>query len=306
MARQRAHVQPFAGRIGGNQELVLDRDDPRSAEILEKAPDAAPLMTAREGLSLQGFLNLDYWKFGLIEGIGKSSTMLNVFVSSWLAIRPNSASVVPTGPAGVFATANFLGPLIGGFGNWVFLTLFIFSFSNVSGSHLNPTITMATFFARLISLPRMVIYIFSQTAGGTIAGLMLRAAYGTRDFTTGGCFVDTSLVPVDDAFLLEFVFCLLLIFLSFGVGLDPRQSTVYGPALSPFLVGMVLFGVSLGSSFTRIGYAGASANPARCFGVYVATSFPSYHWIHWVGPLAASIGHGIVYLVVPPWKAQEL
>lgn len=234
-------------------------------------------------------------------------TMLNVFVTSWLSIRPNSAPVIPTGPAGVYATVNFLGPLFGALGNWVFLTLFIFTFSNVSGSHLNPTITMATFFARLISFPRMVIYIFSQTAGGTLAGLILRAAYGTRDFTAGGCFVDTSLVPVDDAFLLEFIFCLLLIFLSFGVGLDPRQGTIYGPALSPFLVGMVLFGVSWSSAFTRSGYAGAceyypghwvrniyiykeiclslvmvAVNPARCFGVYVATSFPSYHWIHWV------------------------
>ena len=23
-------------------------------------------------------------------------------------------------------------------------------------------------------------------------------------------------------------------------------------------------------------------NPARCFGVYVASYFPGYHWIHWV------------------------
>ena len=184
-------------------------------------------------------------------------TMLLVFVTSWLSIRPNSAPIVPTGPAGVYATADFLGPVFGGLGNWLFLTLFIFTFSNVSGSHLNPTITMATFFARLISFPRMVIYIFSQTAGGTLAGLMLRAAYGTRDFTAGGCFVDTSLVPVDEAFLLEFIFCLILIFLSFGVGLDPRQGAIYGPALSPFLVGMVLFVVSWSSAFTRIGFAGA-------------------------------------------------
>ncbi|KAJ5133308.1 MIP transporter [Penicillium atrosanguineum] len=306
MARQRAHVQPFAGRIGGNQELVLDRDDPRSAEILEKAPDAAPLMTAREGLSLQGFLNLDYWKFGLIEGIGKSSTMLNVFVSSWLAIRPNSASVVPTGPAGVFATANFLGPLIGGFGNWVFLTLFIFSFSNVSGSHLNPTITMATFFARLISLPRMVIYIFSQTAGGTIAGLMLRAAYGTRDFTTGGCFVDTSLVPVDDAFLLEFVFCLLLIFLSFGVGLDPETEYGIWPCFIPIPCRYGAFWRELGLFIYADWICWRPLTQHAVLESMSRPPFPSYHWIHWVGPLAASIGHGIVYLVVPPWKAQEL
>lgn len=71
MAPPRAHIQPFAGRIGGNQGLVLDRNDPQSAEVLEKVPDAAPLMTAREGLGLKGFLNTDYWRFGLLEGIGE-------------------------------------------------------------------------------------------------------------------------------------------------------------------------------------------------------------------------------------------
>ncbi|PIG87644.1 MIP transporter [Aspergillus arachidicola] len=300
MPRPRPVVQPFAGRIGGNQGLVVDRTDPDNADILRKVPDAAPLMTFREGFDLRGFWDIDLWKFGFIECMG---TMMMVFVTSWMAVRPASATtnVSATSPSGVFSTSTFLGPLFGGISNWLFLTLFIFSFSNVSGSHLNPTITLATFFARLISLPRMVIYLLGQTLGGTLAGLILRSAYGSRDFTVGGCAVNTRLVPVDEAFLLEFIFCLVLIFLSFGVGLDPRQSSIYGAALSPFLVGMTLGVVSWGSSFTRAGYAGASLNPARCFGVYVATSFPGYHWIQWVGPLAASIGHGIVYFVAPPW-----
>jgi glycerol uptake facilitator-like aquaporin len=152
----------------------------------------------------------------------------------------------------------------------------------------------------------MVIYVLGQTLGGALAGFILRKAYGSRDFTCGGCAIDQSLVPVDEAFLLEFIFTLILIFLSFGVGLDPRQGKIYGPALSPFLVGMVLGTLSWGSAFVRGGFAGAcksypsdflkkwilqcncltlplaAMNPARCFGVYVATSFPTYHWIHWV------------------------
>ncbi|KAJ6118686.1 MIP transporter [Penicillium samsonianum] len=208
--------------------------------------------------------------------------------------------------SGVFSTPVFLGPLFGGIANWLFLTLFIFTFSNVSGSHLNPTITLATFFARLISFPRMVIYLLSQTLGGALAGFILQSAYGSTDFTVGGCNIDLRLVPVADAFLLEFIFCLLLLFLSFGVGLDPRQGQIYGAALSPFLVGMTLGVVSWGSAFTRNGYSGACLNPARCFGVYVATSFPSYHWVHWVGSIVASVGHGIVYFVAPPWGYRAI
>ncbi|KAE8137839.1 major intrinsic protein-domain-containing protein [Aspergillus pseudotamarii] len=256
MPQPRPIIQPFAGRIGGNQGLVVDRTDPDNADILKKVPDAAPLMTFREGFDLRGFWDIDLWKFGFIECMG---TMMMVFVTSWMAVRPasTSANVSATSPSGIFSTSTFLGPLFGGISNWLFLTLFIFSFSNVSGSHLNPTITLATFFARLISLPRMVIYLLGQTLGGALAGFMLQRAYGSKDFTVGGCTVNTRLVPVDEAFLLEFIFCLVLIFLSFGVGLDPRQGSIYGAALSPFLVGMTLGVVSWGSSFTRAGYAGA-------------------------------------------------
>ena len=31
---------PFAGRIGGNQEFVLSRDDEAAEEVLKKLPDA--------------------------------------------------------------------------------------------------------------------------------------------------------------------------------------------------------------------------------------------------------------------------
>ncbi|GKZ32821.1 hypothetical protein AbraIFM66950_002454 [Aspergillus brasiliensis] len=295
------HVQPFVGRIGGNQGIVLDRSDPDNAEYLRKVPDAAPLMSARDAFNVRGFTDLDLWRFAVVECVG---TMMLVFITAWAAATPaNIAPPTPSTPAGIFATTAFLGPLVGAFTNWLLLTLFIFSFSSVSGSHLNPTITLATFFARLISLPRMVLYLAGQILGGALAGWMLQSAFGSGQYSVGGCVIDTALVPVREAFVLEFICCLILIFLSFGVGLDPRQVRVYGAALSPWLVGMVLGVVSLGSAYTREGYGGASLNPARCFGVYVGSSFPGYHWIHWVGPIAAAIGHGLVYYLVPPWKA---
>ena len=38
-------IIPFAGRIGGNQDYVVDRSNPCNAELLAKVPDAAPLRT---------------------------------------------------------------------------------------------------------------------------------------------------------------------------------------------------------------------------------------------------------------------
>jgi glycerol uptake facilitator-like aquaporin len=86
----------------------------------------------------------------------------------------------------------------------------------------------------------------------------LQPAWGSEAFLVGGCYINTELVPVRQALLLEFICCLILIFLAFGVGLDPRQVQVYGAALSPWLVGLALGLVSWGSAYTRKGYNGAS------------------------------------------------
>lgn len=64
-------VQPFAGRVGGNQALVLDRNDPKNSDYLKAVPDAAPFMRISEALDVHGFLDLNLWKFAVVEGVGK-------------------------------------------------------------------------------------------------------------------------------------------------------------------------------------------------------------------------------------------
>lgn len=204
-----------------------------------------------------------------------------VFITIFINSSPATIPTPPTAQLGNFDNAAFIGPLVGGITNWFLLTLFIFSFGAVSGGHLNPTITIATFFAQLCSLPRLVLYIGFQTAGAALAGLLAWAALGTRDFKTGGCWLFPDVVSVSAAFVVEIMACMILIFIAFGVGLDPRQARVIGPALSPFLVGMTLGTVSFGTGFARYGYGGASLNPARCFGAFVGSQFPEWHWYHW-------------------------
>ena len=203
----------------------------------------------------------------------------------WLTIYANlSPAVIPQVPTqrwGNFDNAAFVGPLVGGVLNFLYLTIFTFCFGAVSGAHLNPTITIATFFARLCSFPRAVLYVGFQTGGGALGGLLARASYGTREFKVGGCWLYTDVIPIGDAFVVEFMTCTILLFFAFGVGLDPRQREAVGPTLGPFLVGLSLASLSFGTGYTRYGYGGASLNPARCFGTFVGSRFPGYHWIHW-------------------------
>jgi hypothetical protein len=44
----------------------------------------------------------------------------------------------------------------------------------------------------------------------------------------------------DQRYALETMTSFVLIFIAFGVGLDPRQREVFGPALSPILVSIII------------------------------------------------------------------
>ncbi|KAH7027199.1 putative aquaporin transporter [Microdochium trichocladiopsis] len=298
IAESHVNVGQFAGRLGGNGGGILPDTD-SSKELLERVPDAAPLMTFAQQFDLRPFRTPELWKAALMEGVGTT-----MFV--WITIYSNSSPLTepygPTAQLGVFNTASFLGPLVGSFLIFVYLTLFIFCFGGVTGAHLNPTLTFATFFARLSSFPRTVLYVAFQTAGGALGGVLARLSIGTRDFKAGGCYLFPDQIDTGDAFVIEFMATLLLLFFAFGVGIDPRQREIVGPTLGPFLVGMAVGSVSLGSAFARVGFGGASTNPARCFGVFVGSHFPRWHWINWIADIAAGIVHAVFYHIVPPWN----
>lgn len=114
-----------------------------------------------------------------------------------------------------------------------------------------------------------------------MAGLLVRASYGTREFKVGGCWLDPDIVPVREVFVVELIAATILLFLAFGLGLDPRQAQIVGPTLAPFLVGLASGTLAFSTGFTRYGYGGAGLNPARCMGAFVGTRFPTWHWIHW-------------------------
>lgn len=314
---------PYAGRLGGNQEFVLDPTDPDTASLLKRNPDAAPFMSLKTLLSFDGFKQPSLWKQAFMEGVG---AMMLSYITIVLSSSPSlnvQPLPVPSGPSGVFGTANFLGPLVGAVTNVITISLFVFSFGVVTGGHLNATITIATFFCRMTTLPRMVLYVGFQAAGAVLAGLLVRATLNSTDWKAGGCFFDPNLVESRQMFTAEFTASLIVLFLAFGVGLDPRQASTFGPAVAPILVGLAVALVGFTSSFAVPGYGGAGINPDRCLAVWIGSGHSSgvtgpssdfgYSgsngerlWIYWIGPLVAGAVHGCFYQIIPPWSCSGI
>jgi hypothetical protein len=104
----------------------------------------------------------------VIEGFG---TCLLVFA---LGAGASGLTTLQVSPMAISLYASLL--------NFVGLSLFIMAAAPASGGHLNPSITMATFFAGLSTLPRSVLYIVAQTLGAIVAGYWLKLGLGEEYF----------------------------------------------------------------------------------------------------------------------------
>ncbi|OCK74855.1 MIP transporter [Lepidopterella palustris CBS 459.81] len=304
--------RPFAGRIGGNQQFTVSPENAEFDKITAKAPDAAANFSWKASLDLRGFSDTELWKQATIEGVG---TGLQIYLSSLYSL-------------GLFAALpeTSLGPIVpaalGSVTNAVLLPLFIYAGGPVSGGHFNPLITLSTFFARLSTLPRTVLYVLFQCTGSLCGSFLMRASLGRPPaelIGIPGCYINTALVSPGQAYVFETMAAFSLVFLAFGFGLDPRQRDVFGPALSPILVGLALGLCSFAAGFVKEGFSGASLNPARCFGLMAAAgTFKQdsarralifwilerfdYHYINWLGDLTAAMVNGLMYWCIPIYK----
>lgn len=149
----------FAGRLGGNQLFILTSQDPQYEQTKERIPDAVAASSWREILDLRAFKERRLWEMATIEGIG-------VALIVWSSGLVGQALI----PYGAILTSGPLAPIsLAAVVQFITISLFTFGLGPVTGAHLNPLITMATFVARLSSLARTVLYVVFQCVCSPIA-----------------------------------------------------------------------------------------------------------------------------------------
>jgi hypothetical protein len=72
------NISPFAGRLGGNGLVSLDRSASNEG-LLKAIPDAAPLMTFTQVFDVRPFGTTDLWKAALIEGMSEDSVIHSLY-----------------------------------------------------------------------------------------------------------------------------------------------------------------------------------------------------------------------------------
>ncbi len=164
----------------------------------------------------------------------------------------------------------------------------IYATGHISGTHINPAVTISLVVTKKMDARDGVPYILSQLAGAAVAGFTLGVIYPTA---IAGVHLGTTGLGANVSFatgvLVEAILTFLLVFTIFGAAVDKRAP----PGFAGFAIGMVvLFDILVGGPLT-----GASMNPARTFGPALASGYWVNHLVYWIGPIIGGVVAALLY-----------
>lgn len=200
---------------------------------------------------------------------------------------------------GAGAGALGLGGLVGvAFAHGLVVTAFAYAYGHISGTHINPAVTLGVFAAGKIDAARAFSYIVFQILGGIVGAFALRWVLGgaqtglgatvpAQSLTTGGG-VTISITPVI-ALIVEAILTFFLVNTILNAGVSGKATPVDGLAVGFTLVFCILMGGPL---------TGASLNPARTIGPALAADNYRDLWVYLIGPPLGAIAAGLLYKLV--------
>jgi glycerol uptake facilitator-like aquaporin len=146
------------------------------------------------------------------------------------------------------------------------LGLFVYSVGHISGTHINPAVTIGAWSIKKISNQDAWLYIVSQFVGATIAVLVLMYTVGTPEFRV------LNGLPIVVAEILG------TFFFTFGIA-----SVVYGKTPSQ-LSGVVVGGsLLLGIAVAALLGSNGVLNPAVAYGI------GSFSWSYILSPIVGAV-----------------
>ncbi|HHT9119294.1 MAG TPA: MIP/aquaporin family protein [Candidatus Hypogeohydataceae bacterium YC41] len=164
----------------------------------------------------------------------------------------------------------------------------VYALGYISGSHINPAVSVAFWVTKRMDTNMAVFYIVSQLVGAAVAGFALKEVYpqAVADVHLGTTSLGQG-VPLVNGMLMEFVITFLLVLTVFLTAVDRRANK----AFAGICIGLAMsFGVLIGGAIT-----GGSMNPARTFGPALASGFFKDHFVYWVAPILGAVVAALFY-----------
>jgi aquaporin Z len=203
---------------------------------------------------------------------------------------------------GAGAGALGIGGLVGvALAHGLVIVAFAYAYGHISGTHLNPAVTLGVWLAGKIAPGRALAYMAVQLAGGIAGALALCWLLGGNETGLGatrlahGLVVGTVTIDVTPAagVVLEAILTFFLVNTIMNAGISGKATPLDGLAVGFTLVFAILMGGPL---------TGASLNPARSLGPAIATGDFTDLWVYFVGP---ALGAALAALLYRGLLAEE-
>jgi len=222
----------------------------------------------------------------LAEFIGTMFLTLTIILSSVPA-----GSVSAGGPTAAFVAVGCV------------LGAMIYAFDHISGAHFNPAVTLGAAINKRIDVFAAIMYVFVQTAGGIVGGLLAIAIAGPANVTLTPDWAD---IKVGPAFAVEaiFTFALVLVMQNAALEKNSREPNSYFGLAVSFTV---LAGANAVNSIS-----GGCFNPAVGTGLQMASLATGNGsmvnvWIYWLAPAVGAVLATVVkiYMNLPSHQEAE-
>jgi len=173
------------------------------------------------------------------------------------------------------------------FAHGLVVLAFAFAYGPISGTHINPAVTVGLLAGGQIGFGPAVGYIVAQLLGGTAGAALLSFVLAGKAPTLGAT-VPAEGVGVAQAFVLELILTFFLVNTVYFTAVGGK-----GGNLAPIAIGLTLaFSILMGGPLT-----GGSLNPARSLGPALFSSAPNALSSLWIYLVACPLGGVLAALV---------
>jgi glycerol uptake facilitator protein len=185
------------------------------------------------------------------------------------------------------------------------IMVLVYAFGGVSGTHINPAISVALWATKRLPTTDTIAYIVSQLVGAAIGALGIVAVWGSRAVDVG--LGATTLFPgvsYWQAIVAETICTFILMIAVMATAVDRRAPQGWA--------GLVIGTAATIALLLEGNLTGGSINPARTFGPYLANVLfgGANHWwqfpIYVIGPVLGALVAAFLYdYIAGPGRTQD-
>lgn len=165
---------------------------------------------------------------------------------------------------------------------------FAYSYGHLSGTLINPAVTLALWATKAIDTQRASLYVGVQLFGGVCGAFALAHALGGAPNDLGATLLADGMTPLR-GLLIEAILTFILVNAVLNTVVSGKGGSQSGLAIGSTLIACILMGAPL---------TGASLNPARTLGPAIVTGHFDYLWLYFVGPILGGVVAALLYRAV--------